>query len=208
MTLYDAHIQYDAHVTYDGIVTVPSGTLRIGRFVDADPSYTIDNEILSHDQLDEGQARPNVAAVDGQDDSWTEYGRGDLNSRDVAINAYLDLPELQSVGDVRQRALQELETASRTTSPGGACSWMPWFSRMDKVFWIAEDASKYEARIEGLTVEVDQTTTPSQRATIDTGLLVFCPPDTVDTYIARDLFERVTSSGLGDADTGGTWTTS
>lgn len=185
-----------------------SGKLWIGRFINTDPQYTISDEIITHEQVDEGQERANIISVDGQEDSWTEYDRGDLVDRDIPINAYFDLPELKSVGDVRQRTVEELDTAKGSNSPGGVVVWRPAYTRLDHIFWIAEDGSKYETRIEGIDVEFDQSTQPFQWATIDTGLMVFCPPDEAASYLVRDLFERESTDGIGTADIGGAWTTS
>lgn len=186
--------------------TLPVGRLWIGRFVEAEPKYTIENEILVHEHIEIGAIRPNVILVDGEDDSWTEYDRSDLNAREEPINAYLDLPELRTTGDVRQRAVEEVEEAQRASSPGGEVVWDERLTRMDRVYWVDEHGSKYETRIEGLSVEFSQSLELYQRATIDTGVMVICPPDEEDTYLVRDLFERETTSGLGDADEGGTWT--
>lgn len=183
------------------------GTLWIGRFTDEDPAYTIGNEVLEHAYVNEGRLRPNVVVVDGDLDSWTEYDQGDLVAREAVVTSYLDLPEIASPGDVRQRAVEEINEGARANSPGGDAVWYPHFTRMDRIYWIAEDGSKYETRIEGLKVDFDQSTQPFQRATIDTGLMVLCPPDEAITYVARDLFDRNTAPGIGVADIGGTWTT-
>lgn len=182
-----------------------TGAIHVGRFTEGTPLYTIENEIIAQEQQGEVHGRPNVVAVDGETYSWTEYDRGDLVVRDASVHAYLDLPEIITPGGVRQRAVEELNSALRTNSPGGDVVWQPWFTRMDRHYWIAEDGSKFESRIEGLAVKFSQSLTPYQRATIDDGLMVFCPPDDAVSYVARDLFERETDPGLGDALTGGTW---
>jgi hypothetical protein len=182
------------------------GHYRIGKFQTGEALYTIENEIIEYEQINEGGTRVNVVVVDGNEDSWTEYDRDDLIKRDYPLNAYFDLPELKTPGEVRQRAVEELQLAQRRNSPGGQVVWMPWFSKGDNVYWVDEDHNRYETRVEGISVEFDQTLTPFQRASIDTGILVFCPPDVEDdTYLARDLFNRATSDGLGTALIGGEW---
>lgn len=191
----------------DAITSLSEGHLWIGRFVNAEPQYTISDEIISHEQIERGTNRPNIVMVDGEDDSWTEYDRADLLTREEPINAYLDLPELRTPGDVRQRAVEEVTEAQRASSPGGMVVWDPRYTRMDRCYWLDEHGSKYETRIEGLAVEFNQSLTPFQRATIDHGIMVLCPPEEEDTYLARDLFEREETEGIGNADTGGTWVT-
>lgn len=182
------------------------GRFHVGQFLSSTPLYTIENEIIDYEQVDEGIDRPNVVVVDGYVDSWTEYDRSDLLARDTAVNKYLDLPELKTPGEVRQRAIEELQNAERANSPGGTVVWMPWFTVMDKINWIDEAGNRFETRIEGLSVEFNQSLAPFQRATIDTGVLTFCPPTTdAAGYIARDLFDRTTAAGLGSSQTGGDW---
>lgn len=198
----------DPRYSWDGEpFALPIGRLHIGKFINTEPQYTINNEILAQEHIEEGNVTPNIVAVDGEDDSWTEYDRGDLTARDVAINEYLDQPELSTLGSVRQRAIEEIASIKRGSSPGGDVVWMPYYTRMDRVYWIGEDGSKYEARIEGLSVQTDQSMTPFQRATIDAGLAVLCLPDEVATYLVRDLFERESATGIGIADIGGSWVT-
>jgi hypothetical protein len=189
-------------------VVLPTGHLHIGKFITAVPLYTLENEIINQDEIDDGRLRANVVVVDGLQDSWTEYDRDDLIARDTAITAYLDLPELKTPGDVRQRAVEEVQTARGVTSPGGDVAGPVVLSitRMDPIFWIDEHGNKYQTRIEGKSVEWNQSLTPFQRASIDTGAIIFCPPEGDElTYIARDLFDRDTAIGLGSALTGGDW---
>jgi hypothetical protein len=182
------------------------GHYRIGKFQTGEALYTIENEIIEYEQINEGGTRVNVVVVDGTEDSWTEYDRDDLIKRDYPLNAYFDLPELKTPGEVRQRAIEELQLAQRRNSPGGTVVWMPWFSKGDNIYWIDEDHNRYETRIEGIQLEFEQTLTPFQRASIDTGILVFCPPDVEEeTFLARDLFNRETTDGLGTALIGGDW---
>ena len=188
---------------------LPTGHLVIGRFSQSDPLYTLRDEIIAYEQIDEGSRRANTILVDGQEDSWTEYDREALNAQDEAVIGYHDLPELKVIGEVAGRAIEELQNARATSSPGGEITGPKVLTttRMDWIFWIDEDGNKYQTRIEGKNISGNQSTTPYQRALIDTGVLIFCPSDDTDiTYIARDDFERATE-GLGDAVLGGTWVT-
>lgn len=188
--------------------TFPTGKIHIGKFLNAEPTYTLENEIIGYDQIDEGRGRVNVVLVDGLDDSWTEYDRADLLARGAPIHKYLDLPELPLRGQVRQRALEEIEQARASSSPGGDISGPRVLetTRMDAIFFIDEQGNRYQTRIEGKSVRFNQSLTPFQRASIDTGALFFCPTDIGDDeFIARDQFDRTDAATLGDALVGGSW---
>jgi hypothetical protein len=210
----------DASITYDGFslpydlgpdvpvsYALTRGRLHIGKFNNAEAHYVISDQIIAHDHIEQSQQTPNVVMVDGEDDSWTEYDGGDLRTRGVSVNAYYDLPELRTGGDVRTRAVEELQASKRGSSPGGTVPWAPDYARMDHVFWVTRSGSKYDTRIEGFSVDFDQGQSPYQHMTVDTGVAILCLPDEVDTYLVRDLFQRTASDGLGKADIGGTWET-
>ena len=189
--------------------SLATGHLHIGKFITGEPLYTIENEIISHDELEEGQSQPNVVLVDGQEHSWQEFDRSDLNARDHAVHSYFDVPELTNAGAVRQRALEEIQQARSSSSPGGEISGRLVLvtNRMDPIFWIDTDGNKYQTRIEGKSVSFSQSLEPRQTAMIDTGAIIFCPPEGGDvTYIARDLFDREEQDDLGTALIGGDWT--
>jgi hypothetical protein len=200
----------DAFLFLEGALIETSwstGKVHISKFEAGPQQYTIENEIIEHEQISEDQTRVNVVMIDGNLDSWTEYDRDDLIVRDRSVNVYLDMPELKTSGEVRQRAIEELRAARRVNSPGGTVVWQPWFTQKDSVFWVDEDGQKYTATIEGLEVEFAFSEEPYLRASIDTGNVLICEEDDTDvTYFVRDLFERETTDGLGDAPIGGTWT--
>lgn len=186
-----------------------TGHIHVGKFITGEPLYTIENEIISHDDLEEGQQRPNVVLVDGQEHSWQEFERADLVARDQAVHAYFDVPELTTAGAVRQRALEEIQQARSSSSPGGeiAGTLVLTTTRMDPIFWIDTDGNKYQTRIEGKSVSFSQGLEPTQKATIDNGTIIFCPPEGGEvTYVARDLFDRDADTDLGTALIGGDWT--
>lgn len=179
----------------------------VGRFGEDEPSYTIQNEVISQSQVNNGKERPNIVTVDGQVDSRVQYDGADLRLRGRTVNDYIDAPDLLTPGDVRKRAEQEVIDATRQNSPGGDTIWRPEFNRLDTVYWIDGDGNKWRTRIEGLKVEWSQSMQPFQHATIDAGTFVYCPPDTPEaTYVARDLFQRDETGEWGDALIGGTWT--
>jgi hypothetical protein len=181
----------------------------IGRFGDEDPAYSIENEVINQAQVSEGTQRPNVVIVDGNVNSWRQYDRSDLTLRDRTVNNYIDDPSLLTPGDVRRRAEQEIQDATRWNSPGGDVVWKTDYNRLDTVFWVDADGNIFRTRIEGLSVEWNQSTQPFQHATIDAGAFVFCPPtEPVTTYLARDLFQRAEAGGWGSAPIGGDWTVS
>lgn len=183
-----------------------TGHIHVGRFDPTEPEYIIENNIIDYNQIADGN-RVNVVVVDGNLDSWTQYDRDDLLRRDKAINLYLDLPELKSSGEVRQRAIDELGNARRANSPGGTVVWDPDYTQKDSIYWVDADGQKFTATIEGLSVEFNFSTEPFQRASLDNGNVILCDDGDPGSYIARDLFEREETDGLGDALTGGSWVT-
>jgi hypothetical protein len=179
----------------------------IDHFGTEDPDYSIEDEILSPAQVNDGQLRPNVVSVDGQTDSWVQYDRADLNVRQWPINGYFDLPELRTPGEVRGRAILEQLNATRASSPGGDVVWRPQYNRLDTIVWTDRDGIPTTCRIEGLKVSWSQGSEPFQHAEIDAGVFVYCPPTaSVVTFLARDLFQRTATNSWGDAMIGGTWT--
>jgi hypothetical protein len=189
-------------------IPVTTGKLHIKRFEPSDPLYTIENEVIGYGQISAAQDRVNIVSVDGNIDSWTEYDRDDLTVRDTGVVRYFDLPELRSPGEVRQRALEELKSSRLVNSPGGDLVWDPRYVVKDSAYWIDEDSQKYTVTLEGLKVSFDQGTEPFQRISIDNGNVVVCDDNPDEgNYFARDQFERTPDDDLGEAITGGTWTT-
>ena len=199
------------------------GEIVINQFTDTDPLYDIDDEIISVDQADVSELRPNTIEVDGNEDSWTEYSKTDIYRRGAVVAKYLDMPELLSLTDVKNKAQEEKTLASKGNSLGGLCIWRPWFHKMDAVSWTDHEGNYYTARIEGMVVTVNQSTTPFQHAELDLTPITVCDPETDDTggtggsgsggeildpgeFIAQDDWDRDdASSTWGDAVTGGTW---
>lgn len=203
------------------------GQITIDQFEDTDPEYDIDEEIISVDQADISDVRPNVVLVDGQEDSWTEYSRSDLATRGAAVNEYLDLPDLTTLTDVRAKAQEEKTLAAKGNSLGGLCVWRPWFQRMDSVTWRDHDDNVYLARIEGMDLDLNQGGSPYQHVQMDLAPISLCDPEADETglgpgsggsgdngevvdpddFLANDQFVRDnSSSSWGTAGTGGAWT--
>lgn len=207
-----AFAQYLGTGNLEAVSTIDSSgrqTITIGRFDDKtedDVEVTIDNEIIRHDHTNDGRERPNVVVVDGQVNSWTEYDRADLLNRQREVVRYIDAPELNTPGEVRSRAQNETLDARRYNSPGGEVVFNEVYDRMLPCFWIDEQGNKFFTRIEGIHAEWNLGTQPFQRQSLDMGTFIYCPPVAAPaSYIARDTFQRDTSSGWSDAQIGGSW---
>lgn len=203
------------------------GQIVIRQLEDLEPLYDIDDEIISIDQADLSELRPNIIAVDGNEHSWTEYSRGDIHFRGAPVAKYLDLPELTTATEVRTKAQEEKTYAVKGNSLGGTCVWRPWFRKFDPVTWTDHDGNYYIARIEGMTITVDQGTEPFQRAELDLSPISVCDPEADESgvgpgtggsgdegevvqpsdFIAKDDFNRAdVTSSWGTAEVGGSWT--
>jgi hypothetical protein len=179
----------------------------IDYFNGTDVEYVLEDEVISVDHIEESARRPNVIMVDGNENTWTEYYPADLSVRAVPINAYFDLPELLTLGAVRNRALQELDKSVLTMSPGGVAVWRKWMQRMRRITFIDNDGNAYDTRIEGMTFEFNQSEEPFQRVTLDLGPLLICGDEPNRDYVLFDRFHKAdVSSSWGDAELGGTWT--
>lgn len=145
--------------------------VAVGKFNDPTIIKVLDNRIIQTDQEQEGDRQINLAAVDGNENSWLEVDVVDGYRRGRQINAYFDLPELLDVNSVKARALEEIARSKLGSSPGGNVVLYFDLWRMDHITWIDNVGNSNDVRVEGISVEVNQSTQPSQRMTVDTSLL-------------------------------------
>lgn len=188
--------------------------IKVSQFEEQEAEYIIKDEIISVDQIDDSESRPNIILVDGNEDSWTEYYRSDLVRRAAPVNKYLDLPQLDSLIAVRNKAQEEKAVSVKGSSLGGLCVWRPWFRRMDTVQWIDQFGNTYDARIEGMDIDIDQGAQPFQHVQMDLTPVIICDPEeeTPDDdedednpeYIVYDDFDRDPAAGTwGGVEIGG-----
>lgn len=147
------------------------GQIQVGQFTDVAPVKTITDRIIRTDYVDEANRRINFATVDGNENSWTEVDSVDSQQRDRQIVAYFDLPELKTADAVKARAIEELRRSKLGASPGGDVPLFFDLWRMDPIIWIDNQGRTYNVRVEGISVEINQSTEPFQRSTLDTSLL-------------------------------------
>lgn len=147
------------------------GFILIGSFKDLSIVRVLQNEIIKTDYQDEANRRINLASVDGNEHTWIETDVVDTKDRDRQINAYFDLPELSDQDSVRERAVEEVRRGQMGKTPGGELPLQFDLWRMDVITWIDNSGASKNVRIEGMSVTIDQSKTPSQRQTLDTSLL-------------------------------------
>lgn len=147
------------------------GQIQVGQFKDLEPVKTITDRIIKTDYVDEANRRINFATVDGNENSWSEVDSVDTQNRDRQIVAYFDLPELKTPEAVQARAVEELRRSKLGSSPGGQVPLYFDLWRMDPIIWVDNQGRTYNVRIEGMSIEINQSTEPSQRQTLDTSLL-------------------------------------
>jgi hypothetical protein len=87
------------------------------------------------------------------------------------IQSYFDLPELLTQDDVAERAREEIRRGKLGQSPGGPIPLLLDLWRMDPITWIDANGVSKDVRVEGISVEINQSTQPRQLSTIDTSLL-------------------------------------
>lgn len=152
-------------------LTWRGGFIEVGRFSSTDPIRIIENEVISSQEIGEANRRINLANVDGNSSTWMEVDFLDALLRDRMINAYYDLPELMDEDAVRLRAVEEIRRGKLGQSPGGVLPLQFDLWRMDPITWVDNQGNSKLVRIEGIRVEINQSSQPSQRMTVDTSLI-------------------------------------
>lgn len=147
-----------------------NGRVEVGRFEDQNPVRTIEDTVIESDEIDEASRRVNIVSVDGNEHYWLEVDVTDSKERGRMVAAYYDLPELLDQDAVTNRAREEMKRAAQGRSPGGTTPLYFDLWRMDAVTWIDNQGNSNVVRIEGFSVEINQSTTPYQRQTFDTSL--------------------------------------
>lgn len=147
-----------------------NGSLEVGRFSEQSPVRTIQDTVIESSEIDEAARRPNLVAIDGNEHYWLEVDTEDAKSRGHMVTSYFDLPELLDQSSVTARAQEEMKRAAQGTSPGGKTPLYFDLWRMDPVTWVDNAGNSQVVRIEGFSVEINQSTMPSQRQTFDTSL--------------------------------------
>lgn len=147
------------------------GQIQVGQFKDLSPVKTITDRIIKTDYVDEATRRVNLVIVDGNDSSWIEVDSEDSQDRDRQIVAYYDLPELKTADEVKARAVEELRRSKLGSSPGGTIPLFFDLWRMDPIVWVDNQGRSYNVRIEGISVDINQSDEPHQRETLDASLL-------------------------------------
>jgi hypothetical protein len=147
------------------------GFIHVGKFKDTIPTRTLEDEIISTEEVGEANRRINLASIDGNEDTWFEIDGPDARARDRMIQSYFDLPELLTQDDVAERAREEIRRGKLGQSPGGPIPLLLDLWRMDPITWIDANGVSKDVRVEGISVEINQSTQPRQLSTIDTSLL-------------------------------------
>jgi len=147
------------------------GFIEVGKFTDKSIVKTIQDRIISTEHSESADRRINVAVIDGNEHSWIELDDADLILRSRALNGYFDLPELLDQSAVTARAQEEIRRGKLGSAPGGSVVLFLDLWRMDAVTWIDNIGNSKDVRIEGMVVDVNQSSEPHQRMNIDTSLL-------------------------------------
>lgn len=144
-----------------------NGSVVVGKFNDTTPITTIEDTIIESDQVNEANRRLNFAQVDGNDKYWIEVDTADTIRRDRAMVSYFDLPELTDLDAIKERAREEIRRSARGSSPGGTTPLYFDLNRMDTITWIDNQGVEHLVRIEGFSVDINQSTRPHQQQAFD-----------------------------------------
>jgi hypothetical protein len=144
-----------------------NGSIVVGKFNDTTSMKTIDNRIIESDEIEEANRRTNFAQVDGNDRFWIEVDTADVERRARLLVSYLDLPELNDLDAITERAREELRRAAMGSSPGGTTPLYFDLNRMDTITWVDNAGNSHLVRIEGFQVQINQSTKPHQHQTFD-----------------------------------------
>jgi hypothetical protein len=148
-----------------------NGRIVVGKFRNSEIQRILEDEIIETNFITEANRRINFAIVDGNEHTWLDADADDARVRDRQIVAYFDLPELLTKDEVRARVEDELLRAGKGQSPGGTIPLLFDLWRMDALTWIDNLGRSYDVRVEGMSVEINQSTEPSQHQTLDLSLL-------------------------------------
>lgn len=148
------------------------GIIEIGQFKDTSPLRTLQDEIISSDFVEEAPRQFNLVIVDGNEHSWFEVDSADTRQRDRQIVGYFDIPELLTQVDVTRRTQEELRRSKAGRSPGAEIPLQFDLWRMDPITIVDNSGVERLVRIEGMSVDINQSTTPHQRQTLDTSLIL------------------------------------
>lgn len=144
-----------------------NGSVIVGKFNDQTSVKTIQDTVIESDKIEEANRRLNFAQVDGNDRFWIEVDTEDVRQRARLLVSYLDLPELDNLDAISERAREELRRSAMGSSPGGTTPLYFDLSRMDTITWIDNAGNSHLVRIEGFSVEINQSTKPVQHQTFD-----------------------------------------
>jgi hypothetical protein len=150
--------------------------IGVSQFSDPTIVATLQDEIIETEEEDESQQRVNWVQVDGNENFWIQIDVEDAKDRGRMVVAYFDLPELLTLEAVTARAREELSKTTVGNSPGGQIVARYDLWRMDRISWIDNAGNTKDARIEGISFEINQGKTPFQRMRIDNGTV---PPESI-----------------------------
>ena len=143
-------------------MTWRNGTITVGQFKELEIIRTIQNESLNFETTEESGEHINLAAVDGQEDSYTAIDGPDTRARGRQIVAYFDVPELDTTESVVARANEEIRQGVVGTKFTGEAPLFFDLWRLDGVTWYDPAGVAHDLRIHAIEVTINQGTQPSQ----------------------------------------------
>lgn len=164
-----------------------NGAAEVGKFNDSTIVHELQDRIIESERADEPNRRINYAIVDGNEHTWIALDLADNYRRGRSVVDYEDLPDLMTQEDVKNRAREMIRKSTIGASPGGTTPLYFDIHRMDHVLWIDNTGNEDVVRVEGITVEINQSTNPSQRMTFDNSLIADDPTEiTIEQIIHEE----------------------
>lgn len=143
------------------------GRVEVGQFKEKTIVGSYQNEVLDVKRTEELGQRINLAVVDGKEDTWIEIDGSDTRFRGRQIVAYFDVPDLDTDDKVRLRAQEEIRKG--VIGSAYECQMPLQFDlwRMDGITVVDNGGTSRDLKIEGMSIEVVQDSSPQQHMTLE-----------------------------------------
>jgi hypothetical protein len=138
--------------------------LEIGKFDSTEVQRTFEDDITKFELTEQNGRRINLAVVDGREDTYIEIDGVDTRRRGRQIVAYFDVPELDTTEKVVDRAREEVRRGVVGSKYTGGSRMYFGIDRMDMTTWVDSAGQSYDLRIEGMTININQSKEPHQNA--------------------------------------------
>lgn len=139
--------------------------MSIGQFKDLSSIRTFEDDVFSFEVTEQTGRRINLARIDGREDTYIEIDGTDTRTRGRQIVGYFDIPTLTTTEEVVERAREEVRRGVQGSKYTGKSRLYFDLERMDATTWVDSSGNQYELRIESMSIDINQSTQPTQDCT-------------------------------------------